>query len=243
MRRTLIICAILGAGLGVMPAGVGLAAGARGAEMTTSLGPPLVCVPFEIGDAKSLPWGEGAFDKKARYANNRLVDDTLGVLKTTESTLVRMETLRRATVYADAGAARELLARLAWIALDIESSPESTQEARARAWYDAGFFAACLWHMGTDLDWKPGWSEGVQGYAWMARAIELEGSDPAMQLGAACAAHPGMRDSKRDLYERHMRAALAGAAPDSPEARSIRTHLEHWGESVGAFSDASRRGE
>ncbi len=64
-------------------------------------GPPLVCFPFEIGAARSLPMGTGgwkAMDPKYNVAH--LVDDTLALLTPDTPVLVRMETLRRATIYA-----------------------------------------------------------------------------------------------------------------------------------------------
>lgn len=63
-------------------------------------GPPLICHPFDIGNARSLPWSGSewrAVDKN--YNINRLVEDTLGLLTPGTPVLVRMETLRRATVY------------------------------------------------------------------------------------------------------------------------------------------------
>jgi hypothetical protein len=66
-------------------------------------GPPLLCFPFQIGDAKSLPMGRGdwhAVDPK--YDVSHLVDDTVALLTPDAPVLVRMETLRRATLYAAA---------------------------------------------------------------------------------------------------------------------------------------------
>ena len=64
-------------------------------------GPPLVCHPFEIGNARSLPWSGSQWrsvDKS--YDANRLVEDTRVLLTPQTPVLVRMETLRRATIYA-----------------------------------------------------------------------------------------------------------------------------------------------
>src|SRR5262245_38932567 len=63
-------------------------------------GPPLICHPFEIGNARSLPWNGPEWRAvKKDYNINRLVDDTLGLLTPETPVLVRMETIRRATVY------------------------------------------------------------------------------------------------------------------------------------------------
>src|SRR5262249_18555306 len=64
-------------------------------------GPPLICHPYDIGDAKSLPWNGSEWrDVKPDYELNRLVEDTLALLTPETPVIVRMETLRRATIYA-----------------------------------------------------------------------------------------------------------------------------------------------
>ncbi|HJZ72003.1 MAG TPA: hypothetical protein VKE51_09685 [Vicinamibacterales bacterium] len=64
-------------------------------------GPPLLCEPFAIGSARSLPMGSGswrAMDPK--YDVSHLVEDTLAILVPSTAINVRMETLRRAAIYA-----------------------------------------------------------------------------------------------------------------------------------------------
>ena len=61
-------------------------------------GPPLLCHPFEIGTARSLPW-EGTWSQgKADYKIANLITDTETLLTPTTPVLVRMETLRRAAL-------------------------------------------------------------------------------------------------------------------------------------------------
>ena len=68
-----------------------------------SAGPPLLCFPFDIGSARSLPMGQGNWhETDARYDVSHLVADTLGLLTPTTPVTVRMETMRRATIYAAA---------------------------------------------------------------------------------------------------------------------------------------------
>ncbi|HEV2687960.1 MAG TPA: hypothetical protein VGV35_05375 [Bryobacteraceae bacterium] len=78
-------------------------------------GPPLICHPYNIGDAKSLPWGDGNNwdNPDPSYNVKNLGNDTLAILDTGAPILVRMETMRRAVIYggADYNAARELLAQ------------------------------------------------------------------------------------------------------------------------------------
>ena len=78
-------------------------------------GPPLLCFPFDIGAARSLPMGTGNWHATdPAYDVAHLVDDTLALLTPQTPVVVRMETLRRATVYAstNAGVAEALLKAL-----------------------------------------------------------------------------------------------------------------------------------
>ena len=66
-------------------------------------GPPLLCHPFNIGDARSLPWdGTRAFwQGRADYRLENLAADTEALLTPSTPVIVRMETLRRAALYAE----------------------------------------------------------------------------------------------------------------------------------------------
>jgi hypothetical protein len=69
-------------------------------------GPPLLCHPFDIGAARSLPMGSGGWrDTDPAYNVAHLVDDTLALLTPQTPILVRMETIRRATIYASTNTA------------------------------------------------------------------------------------------------------------------------------------------
>src|SRR3954470_23579796 len=68
-------------------------------------GPPFLCHPFDIDSAASLPWGDSSthgswLNARPDYDVHRLVDDTMTLLTPTAPVMVRMETLRRATIYA-----------------------------------------------------------------------------------------------------------------------------------------------
>ena len=64
-------------------------------------GPPLLCFPFDIGAARSLPMGTGGWRATdSGYNVSHLVDDTMALLTASTPVLVRMETIRRATIYA-----------------------------------------------------------------------------------------------------------------------------------------------
>ena len=79
-------------------------------------GPPLLCHPYDIGSAKSLPWDgmTGWYQERSDYPLKQLVTDTEAILQPATPVVVRMETLRRAAIYAsrDGAIATSLLDRL-----------------------------------------------------------------------------------------------------------------------------------
>ena len=204
-------------------------------------GPPLLCFPYDIGSAKSLPWGKDPFQKGSGYDTARVVDDTLALLKTERSTLVRMETLRRATIYIgkDSAKATELLAKISWIAMDGETTGKPTTEA----WFNAGFLAATLRQAGCDITWHAGTDKGVDGYAYIKKALTLTPDDAAMHFGAALVAF----EHDRDAVKAHMQKALALVEPGSDLARSMEGNHALGAKSIKdlkaqyAVSDASKK--
>ena len=157
---------------------------------SAAAGPPLICHPFDIGAAKSLPWQGPAWSAvDPGYRIDHLADDTLAVLTPQAPVLVRMETLRRATVYArnDPRSAAELLARLR----DRTASTAKGSHDYALALFDAGYltetYKEAAWISATahEAFWKfqqPNPTD--DGYAQLTRAIALSG-DPAMEFAAA----------------------------------------------------------
>ena len=181
---------------------------------TASAGPPLICHPLEIGEATSLPWGNSAFEKAAKYDDRAVIDDAIRILDTSDSALVHMETLRRATLYIhrDRAQATELLARLMARTLDAEAGGMGSGKAREKdislAWFDAGYLAQCYDQMGVDLGLACGSAQGVTGYAWVARAVEQQPGDPELQFGAAMmTVLAGLPD---EAVDHHHEAILAG---------------------------------
>jgi len=79
-------------------------------------GPPLICHAVDIGTANSLPWTSSGWNLSGQetYDVSHLVPDTLALLAPSTPVLVRMETMRRATLYAQkrTAVATELLMRL-----------------------------------------------------------------------------------------------------------------------------------
>src|SRR6187455_2370169 len=74
------------------------------ASNTALAGTPLICHPYNIGSAKSLPGSDGDWKGvNPNYDRTNLVHDTLALLTPETPIIVRMETLRRAAIYATAG--------------------------------------------------------------------------------------------------------------------------------------------
>ena len=176
-------------------------------------GPPLICHPIEIGQAKSLPWidwnqkGTGGYDLK------NLTRDTLAILDSSAPVLLRMETLRRATIYArqDPQVAKELLTRLQARAANSTDSGL----AEALAWFDVGYLIE------TYQQWigkaEPNPAAGLDGYAWVKKAVRLRGQDPEMEFAAALITLTGPESDHRE----HARKAMAGASNDPLLAQNL----------------------
>jgi hypothetical protein len=197
-------------------------------------GPPLICHTIEIGQAKSLPWISHNWNLTGgeTYDTKNLVRDTLEILVPDTPVLVRMETLRRATLYArnDAVAAKELLARLHARA----ASAESSGHPDALAWFDIGYLAETykqwigqkLPHMtdGMRLDRNP--AAGVDGYALVKKALALRarsqnGDDSQMEFAAALITLLGPQEEHR----KHALTAIAGAKTDPLLAQNLASHF------------------
>ena len=99
-------------------------------------GPPLICHAFDAGDARLLPWskGQGWNTPDASYDVRKLTADTLELLAPQTPVLARMETLRRATIYAaqDKQVAEQLLTAL------VERTRATGGSSDPLAWFDAG---------------------------------------------------------------------------------------------------------
>lgn len=192
-------------------------------------GPPLICHAFEIGQAKSLPLSSTSWNLSGseNYDTRNLAADTLEILKPDTPVLVRMETLRRATLYArqDPLAAKALLAKLHARA----TAAESAGHPDALAWFDAGYLVETykqwigkdLPHMtdGMRLDSNP--AAGVDGYAWVKKAIAARGDDAEMEFAAALITLSGPRDE----HAQHAQKAIAGAKSDALLAQNLTTHF------------------
>ena len=190
-------------------------------------GPPLLCHPFDTGGAASLPWGKGWNVPDRGYDTARLSADTASLLGAQVPVIARMETLRRAAIYAsrDPGVAKQLLARL-----QARGKLATAADARALARFDAGYFAETLQEVvrlqGYDM---PGIGKvdakalravlaNVNGSAEVDAALAVRPNDAAMRFAAALIA---AADRRKDDYAMHARVARVGASHDRLLARNL----------------------
>jgi hypothetical protein len=193
-------------------------------------GPPLICHPFDIGNAKSLPFqGPEWSATQSGYDVNRLVDDTLALLQPGTPVIVRMETMRRATLYgrdhreiADALLQR-LKARVAAL-----KDPERRDAEAVMAQFDLGYLVetyrqAALASQGTsNAFWrfKQADPTDVDGYALVKKAM-TRGDSPEMEFAAAVIT----ADRRDKSYQEHLQKAFAGAKEGTLLARNLETHF------------------
>lgn len=204
-------------------------------------GPVLICKTYEIGAAKSLPWGGSDWRSvKPDYDINRLVEDTTALLRPDTPVIVRMETMRRAVIYAawarvdrevnytkrNDNAAQELFSRL--VVNGKQSALQSaSKKPDALKLFDAGFFVE---------SWKQAYVDGsgkkpvdFDGYALVKQAIALRGNDPEMEFAAALIT--SVRSDKA-AHRAHLQKAIAGAPEGSLLARNIVNHFGRRGQSI-----------
>lgn len=190
-----------------------------GALFVAQAGLPLTCHPFDIGSAKSLPWSSGNnWNNPDRYYNTKnLSADTLAILDGAPSVLVRMETLRRAAIYGsiDHDASRALLAQLKSREEANEKSPKPT----ANAYFDYGYFLSTLKSLGFEN--KQDLSGGIDGYAFVEKALAIDPSSAGMHFAAAVMASWPVRTADRDEHLQKARAA----GNDALLAQNISSHF------------------
>lgn len=190
-------------------------------------GPPLLCHPFDTAGAPSLPWGKGWNMADRYYDTRRLSADTLRLLGAQTPVIARMETLRRAAIYAsgDGATLRDLAARL-----DARVAAAKTPQAKSLALFDAGYFAETLQDIarlqGYDM---PGIGKvdvaalrsvlaKGDGSVRIAEALKLRGADPSMRFAAALVS---AADERKGDYNTHARIARAGVDRDALLARNV----------------------
>ncbi len=180
-------------------------------------GAPLICFPYEIGNAKSLPWvanaGFGA--PRSDYDTRLLTDETIALLGESTPVIVRMETIRRAVLYTakDDRIRVQLIERMRARSL--------TGSGRALALFDYGYLLETMKQAaGEGIKSTPAATE-PGGYSYILQALQARGNDPEMEFAAAkVSAWPNLAG-----YDDHLRKAAAGADNDPLLAANLRSHF------------------
>jgi hypothetical protein len=190
-------------------------------------GPPLLCHPFDIGGASSLPWdGSRAFwQGRPDYPVANVVSDTESLLTPAVPVIVRMETLRRAALYASRDA--DVAARL-YSKIDARTR-QAGRDGRpdALASFDLAYLTETYRQIADADRFMPELRgrgaallriiEGRDGYGMLTKVLARGGDDPAMEFAAAL-----MRGRRDDAgYRMHAERAKAGADRDALLARNI----------------------
>ena len=189
-------------------------------------GPPLICHPFDIGTAKSLPFGDtsegwrGWQATLSTYDRSRLVDDTLALLTPQTPVIVRMETLRRASAYAVEDGARATALLRALQARAPKAAPANRAEALAL--FDTGYLVETYRQLGDRGVSVKAEISGLDGYEMVKTAMAQQPEDATMQFAAALMATIPARAS---VLDGHLKKARAGAQADAMLARNLTTHF------------------
>ena len=138
--------------------------------------------------------------------------------------IVRMETLRRAAIYATAGMrgwstpagySPEDRANVATLLARLRARAQDTAApAHALALFDVGFFSETLRHTGVD--------PALDGYPLLVQALELRGADPEMEFALALASSWPNRRAEHDT---HLARARAAAKSGTLLAANLATHF------------------
>jgi hypothetical protein len=199
---------------------------ALGAASPAMAGPPLLCHPYDIGDARSLPWdGAGAWwHGQSGYNPSHLVADTTALLTPSTPVVVRMETLRRAVIYAspDPKVAQVLLQTFT----ERARAAEQSGRADALAYLDAAYVSGAFREMVLVGESPEGRAraagartltlDGTE-YTLIQKALALRPDDAAIHFAAALIA----ADTNRAAYAAHAAKARAGVSRDRLLARNI----------------------
>jgi hypothetical protein len=177
-------------------------------------GPPLICRSFDIGTASSLPWNVGPNWKGAvdSYDRSRLTTDTLALLTDTTPILVRMETLRRAAIYAstDKRAAQELLSAL--VTKARAAGPDG--KVNALSLFDAGYLAESYKQLDPISGWTAAVASAIDGRAMVERSLALRSGDAAISFAASLM-------TQGASHANHLRQAQEGAKADQLLAKNL----------------------
>jgi F0F1-type ATP synthase membrane subunit c/vacuolar-type H+-ATPase subunit K len=180
---------------------------------------------FDIGDARSLPWGDDWSHEQPEYQLAGLIADTEALLTPSTPIVVRLETLRRAVLYASRD--RLIAHRLLMTFRERAKKNHLSVQPEPIAYLDEAFVNDLLWQVGEHSN-EPltsrsrevrGLVRQADGYNHLQKGLALHPRDPAYQFGAALLA--GVTGLGSAAFGRHASQAIAAAADDPLLARNL----------------------
>ena len=186
-------------------------------------GPPFVCHPFEVGAAKSLPFdSQNWLGVRKDYDISHLVADTVELVTPETPTLVRMETLRRAALYASRD--RAVAELLMMTMLTRVKKFDQVGKSNGTELFDAGYVVEALNEIEQHGNHMPefgdatkvlaGLTQKYDGQAMIQKSVDLRPGDASIEF----ALYLLSRASERD---QHLRKARVGAKQDGLLARNL----------------------
>lgn len=174
-------------------------------------GPPMICHPLETRNAPSLPWSSSqhAWDgREPGYDRKQLVADTLSLLNSDTPVIARMETLRRAAIYADSPA----------LAIELSNQLVArTKGSDPMAAFDAGYFIEAVHQLAPSRKSDP--LAGKDGYALAKLSLARANDTAALEYGLSLMVGRFPND--------HFRKAKLAAKQGSLLAQNLQ-RLESW---------------
>jgi hypothetical protein len=190
--------------------------------MPALAGPPFTCHVFEIGSANSLPWGatNNWLGMRDDYDFHRVVADTEALLTPSTPTLVRMETLRRASLYAsrDRAVAERLIAAM------MSRVHAADHVGQPIALFDAGYVIEALSEIeqfGNHMKQLAGSERVLAGLTRSFEARPLLEKSAALLPGDASIEFALGLLSRTPESEAHFSKARAGARADALLASNL----------------------
>jgi hypothetical protein len=176
-------------------------------------GPPLICFPFDIGKATTLPMGATWEATDPKYDVSRLVGDTVALLREDTPVLIRMETIRRATVYVRSN---PTLGAALMTALEERATKPG---ASPLTFFDLGYtvetFKQANWAFKSELP------ATVSGYHYVVKALRAH-PDPMMEFAAALITYDGKSTPE---HRAHLQRAAAAAKDGDALAVNLQSHF------------------
>jgi hypothetical protein len=180
-------------------------------------GPPLICFPFDTQGARTLPMrANGWHDTDPTYDVSRLVDDTVALLTPETPVIVRMETLRRATVYA----ATKPSVATALLATFEARARTATPALAPLADFDFGYLVETYRQGAWAFKGALPPVDKIDGYQIVLKALALR-PDPQIEFAAAMMTSSTPRSAD---HLDHVRRALAAANENTLIAANAAAH-------------------